>query len=95
MNPNSNIYCPPHLRPGFNQQPIMSGLNIKEEPLRPSFNQNNQLPIMGALNIKEESLRPQAHDELIKYISDTWSSVIKEHGKNAYYIEQESLQDNK
>lgn len=35
---NANVYCPPHLRPGFNEatkQPAVSGFDTEpEEPLR-------------------------------------------------------------
>lgn len=79
---NTNIYCPPHLRPGFNQngQQIVSGIN----------------PIQTNIGVKEPEtlLRPQPNDELIKFISDNWSSVLKEYGKSAYYIDEES-QDEK
>lgn len=37
MNSNSNIYCPPHLRPGFNQNSQTNFVNgsTDQEPQRP------------------------------------------------------------
>lgn len=70
---SSNIYCPPHLRPGFNQ--------ISQNPIVSGFKD-------------EEPVVPQGHDELIRFISDAWSNVLKEYGKNAYYVDGELQNDN-